>query len=345
MTKATSATATSVQRLNLREIAKRARVSTATVSRAINHIPTVNPYLAKRVWNVVQNLGYYPNTQARALVSGHSRIFGLIVSDLAVPFFAEVVQVFESLAVQHSYEILLSSTADDQRRMELVIRRMIERRVDGVAILTFSIEESIIRDLSVHSVPVVLLDGTPQIPGTSRVSIDYQSGMRQAVQHLAALRHGRIAFVAGPEHLTCAQMQKRAFQQAMAEIGLEAPQELIVAGDHSAESGMNAFHELWQLPVRPTAILCSSDLTAMGVLAQAYECGVSIPRDLSVVGFDDIRVAQYTSPPLTTVGVSKADLALGVFRMLTSDDKELSSSDDYVLKTSLVLRSSTALRS
>jgi LacI family transcriptional regulator len=343
-TKATSDAAISVQKLNLREIAKRARVSTATVSRAINHIPTVNPYLAKRVWKVVEDLGYYPNTQARALVSGHSRIFGLIVSELTNSFFAEVVEAFESLAVQHGYEILLSSTADDLRRMELVIRRMIERRVDGVAALTFSIEESIIRDLSVHNIPVVLLDGTSQIPGISRVCIDYENGIRQAVQHLAALRHGRIAFVGGPEHATCAQVRKRAFQQAMAEIGLEAPQELIVPSDQSAESGMDALRELWRLPARPTAILCSNDLTATGVLAEAYQCGISVPHQLSVVGFDDIRPAQFTAPPLTTVRISQTDLAIRAFQMLTNHDKTLRSSDEYMLKTSLVLRRSTALQ-
>jgi len=343
-TKATSDTAASVRKLNLREIAKRARVSTATVSRAINRIPTVNPYLAKRVWKVVEDLGYYPNTQARALVSGHSRILGLIVSELTNAFFAEVVQAFEGLAVQHGYEILLSSTADDRRRMELVIRRMIERRVDGVAALTFSIEESIIKDLSIHSLPVVLLDSTSQIPGIRSVCIDYQNGIRQAVQHLAALRHGRIAFVGSPEHLTCAHVRKRAFQQAMAEIGLEAPRELVLTGDHSPESGMKALRELWCLRTRPTAILCSNDMTATGVLAEAYECGISVPHQLSVVGFDDIGPAQFTAPPLTTVRISQTDLAIRAFHMLTNRDKPSSSSDEYVVKTSLVLRRSTALQ-
>src|SRR5262249_24328499 len=122
------------QGINLREIAKRAKVPTATVSRAINRIPSVNPCLARRVWKVVQELGYYPNTQARALVSGHSRIFGLIVSEITNPFFPEVIQAFENVAIQHNYEILLGSTVHDPKRMELAVRRMIERCVDGVAI-------------------------------------------------------------------------------------------------------------------------------------------------------------------------------------------------------------------
>ena len=103
--------------MDIREIAKRARVSTATVSRVVNRVPTVNPQMAKRVWNVIEELGYYPNTQARALVSGRSRIFGLIISDITNPFFPEIVQVFEAIAVQHRYEILLSSTSHDPKRM------------------------------------------------------------------------------------------------------------------------------------------------------------------------------------------------------------------------------------
>src|SRR6266513_2254123 len=130
--------------MDIREIARRAKVSTATVSRTINRIPTVDPQLARRVWKVVEELGYYPNTQARALVSGKSRIFGLIVSEITYPFFPEIVQSFEDIAVQHNYEILLTSTVHNPKRMELAVRRMIERRVDGVAILTFCMEESLL---------------------------------------------------------------------------------------------------------------------------------------------------------------------------------------------------------
>src|ERR1700741_4348993 len=144
--------------MDIREIAKRARVSTATVSRTINRIPTVNPQMAKRVWNVIDELGYYPNTQARALVSGRSRIFGLIISDIANPFFPEIVQVFERIAVQHRYEILLSSTNHDPQRMELSVRRMLERRVEGVAVLTFGMEEDLIEHLHVRKVPLVFID-------------------------------------------------------------------------------------------------------------------------------------------------------------------------------------------
>src|SRR6476620_164180 len=140
--------------MDIKEIARRAKVSTATVSRAINRVPMVDPQLAKRVWKVVDELGYYPNTQARALVSGKSRVFGLIVSEITNPFFPEIVQTFENLAVQHNYEILLTSTVYDTKRMELAVRRMIERRVDGVAILTFGMEDELVRELHYRKVPL-----------------------------------------------------------------------------------------------------------------------------------------------------------------------------------------------
>jgi LacI family transcriptional regulator len=332
--------------MDIREIARRAKVSTATVSRTINRVPTVDPQLAKRVWKVVEDLGYYPNTQARALVSGKSRIFGLVVSEITNPFFPEIVQAFEDIAVQHNYEILLTSTVHNPKRMELAVRRMIERRVDGVAILTFGMEDSLVEDLRFRKVPLVFVDVGPHVPGVSNIRINYQHGIRQAVQHLAALRHNRIAFIAGPSSLKSAMARKTAFEVAMQEIGLTVPPEMIVEGDHRMEGGMRALVQLAGLPSRPTAILCSNDMTAVGVMREAYEYGIVIPRDLSLVGFDDIRLSQFTTPPLTTVQMSQTVLAEYAFQALLDEVQRASAKtggNEYELLTSLVLRRSTAL--
>ncbi len=332
--------------MDIREIARRAKVSTATVSRAINRVPTVDPYLAKRVWKVVEELGYYPNTQARALVLGRSRILGLIVSEITNPFFPEIVQSFEDIAVQHNYEILLSSTIHDPKRMELAVRRMIERRVDGVAILTFGMEESLTQNLRFRKVPLVFVDVAPNVPGVSNIRINYLNGIRQGVQHLAALRHERIAFVTGPTHLKSALARRAAFEEAMKEIGLEVRAELIVLGDHTMEGGMRALTQLLGLSERPTAVMCSNDMTAIGVLREAYDCDISVPGGLSVIGFDDIRMAQFTIPPLTTIQMSQSELARLAFRILINeleDQATRSAKPDYVLTTTLVLRRSTAL--
>ena len=332
--------------MDIREIARRAKVSTATVSRTINRVSTVDPQLAKRVWKVVDELGYYPNTLARALVSGRSRIFGLVVSEITNPFFPEIVQAFEDIAVQHNYEILLTSTVHNPKRMEIAVRRMIERRVDGVAILTFGMEDSLVEDLRFRKVPLVFVDVGPQVPGVSNIRINYQHGIRQAVQHLAALKHTRIAFVAGPSTLKSAMARKAAFEVAMHEMGLDVPPEMIVEGDHRMEGGMRALVQLAGLPQRPTAILCSNDMTAVGVMREAYECGIVIPRDLSLVGFDDIRLSQFTTPPLTTVQMSQTLLAEYAFQALRREVEGTSggpAKNEYELMTTLVLRRSTAL--
>jgi DNA-binding LacI/PurR family transcriptional regulator len=332
--------------MDIREIAKRAKVSTATVSRAINRVPTVNPALAKRVWSVIEELGYYPNTQARALVSGRSRIFGLIVSEITNPFFPEIVQVFETIAVQHRYEILLTSTGNDPKRMESAVRRMIERRVEGVAIMTFGMEEVLLEDLKLRQVPLVFVDVGPPRPRVSNIRIDYLNGIRQAVQHLAALRHEKIAFITGPLRLKSAMARKQAFLRSMQEIGLEADPELIIEGDHTVEGGMAAFTRLVNGATRPTAVLCSNDLTAIGVMRKSHDAGLSIPRDISVIGFDDIRLAQFVIPPLTSVQMSQPELARLAFNALLSEvqrETPAPNGTDYFLKTNLVLRESTGL--
>lgn len=331
-------------RMDIREIARRAKVSTATVSRAINRVPTVDPQLSKRVWKVVEELGYFPNTQARALVSGRSRIFGLIVSEITNPFFPEIVQTFENLAVENNYEILLTSTVHDPKRMESSVRRMIERRVDGVAILTFGMEESLLEHLRFRKVPLVFVDVGPDASHIANIRIDYQNGIRQAVQHLAALRHTRIAFIAGPRHLKSAMARKEAFVQSMTEIGLSA--DLIIEGTHTLDGGMRVLKELIALQPKPTAVLCSNDMTAIGVMREAYDLDIRIPADLSVVGFDDIRLAQFMTPPLTTVQMSQTEIARLAFQALLNeiaDDSETRRAKEYRLNTNLVLRRSTGL--
>ena len=330
--------------MDIREIARRAKVSTATVSRAINRVPTVDPQLAKRVWKVVDELGYYPNTQARALVSGRSRIFGLIVSEITNPFFPEIVQTFENLAVENNYEILLTSTVHDPKRMESSVRRMIERRVDGVAILTFGMEDTLLDHLRFRKVPLVFVDVGPNAPGIVNIRINYLNGIRQAVQHLAALRHTRIAFIAGPSHLKSAVARKSAFKTSMTEIGLSP--DLIVEGNHRMDGGIKALVEFDDSANRPTAVLCSNDMTAIGVMREAYDQNIKIPNDLSVIGFDDIRLAEFTIPPLTTVQMSQMELAKIAFQALLTEVQRESPSQgrsEYELTTNLVLRRSTAL--
>src|SRR5579859_3282929 len=179
--------------MDIRTVAQRAKVSIATVSRTINHNPSVNAKMAKRVWDAIRELDYFPNTQARALVSGRSGIFGLIVSEITNPFFPELIQGFEDIAVANGYEILVSSTNYEPRRMSHCIRRMLERKVDGVAVMTFGIEEPLLDQLAKRKVPLVFIDIGPNRPGISVLKVDYRHGILQGVQHLVALGHRNIA--------------------------------------------------------------------------------------------------------------------------------------------------------
>jgi Transcriptional regulators len=330
--------------VDIRDVAKKAKVSTATVSRTVNHVQSVDAHLAKRVWKAIEELGYYPNRQARALVSGRSRVFGLIVSEITNPFFPEIVQTFETLAVEQHYEILLTSTVHDPRRMELAVRRMIEARVDGVAILTFGMEDELLEHLRFRNVPLVFVDVGPRSPRVSNIRVDYGEGIRQAVQHLAALRHEKIGFVTGPPALRSAVARKSAFEASMAEIGLSVKPGYIVIGDHKLEGGKIALRKLSRLQDKPTALICSNDMTAIGVMSEAFELGIRVPQDLSVIGFDDIRIAGFMIPPLTTIQMSQTELASLAFNALLKETKSYSPSPDgteYGLRTRLILRAST----
>ena len=334
------------KRITLVEVARLAKVSIATVSRTINRVPTVDPILARRIRRVIEKEGYYPDTNARALVRGHSRTLGLIVSEITNPFFPEIVQTFAKLGVQHNYEILLSSIDHDPRLLEMAARQMIERRVGGVAILTFGDELPLINALTARNVPVFVVDADSSGPLLKTVQVDYEHGIRQAVQHLAALGHEGIAFIVGPQQLKTAAMRKFAVQKCMKEIGLELLPELFVEGDHTIDAGLKALSVLATRRDRPTAVLCSNDMTAIGVMRAAFDLGLNIPRDLSVIGFDDIRLAQFMTPPLTTVQMSQTEIARVSFSgLLDSLDHHHRGSGRqvYSIKTNLVLRHSTAL--
>jgi LacI family transcriptional regulator, galactose operon repressor len=332
--------------MNLREIANRAKVSIATVSRTINRVPTVRPAYARRVQKVIDEVGYYPNTHARALVSGRSRIFGLMVSEITNPFFPEIVQTFEDLGVEQKYEILLSSITDNPGRLEMAARRMIELRVDGVAILTFGREDGLVEAFHQHKIPTVVIDIESSGPLLKTIHIDYCHGIRQAVQHLAALGHARIAFISGPADLKTAVERKVAFQECMREIELKVSPEFLIEGDHTMESGMRAMSAMAAAPVRPSAVICSNDLTAIGVMRGAFGLALKIPSDLSVVGFDDTHFAQFTTPPLTTVRMSQAEIATLAFRALLQSVEtppSRTSREVYTIQTGLVIRGSTAI--
>jgi LacI family transcriptional regulator len=327
--------------MDIRTVAQRAKVSIATVSRTINHNPTVNARMAKRVWDAIRELDYFPNTQARALVSGRSWLFGLIVSEITNPFFPELIQGFEDIAVASGYEILVSSTNYDPKRMALCIRRMLERKVEGVAVMTFGIEEPLLDQLAERNIPLVFVDLGPERPGISLLKVDYHHGIRQGVQHLAALGHRNISFISGPKRLHSAQSRLDAFAQSLRECGIPLNPEWIIEGDHTLEGGIHAMESLLTGKQLPTAVMCSNDMTAIGVLHKVYRAHLRVPDNLSVIGFDDIHMARVTIPPLTSIQMSRLELARAAVTALRAHVEGTVPHREYKIDTHLVVREST----
>lgn len=337
MKKSSKARKSSSGRLDIRTVASEAGVSVATVSRVINQLPSVDEKLRKRVWNAIQKLGYVPNTQARALVSGKSKLLGVIISDITNPFFPELIQGFEDKAVELGYETLIGSTNYDLQRMERCIQRMLERKVEGVAVMTFGIEEPLLDRLSSQGIPMVFIDMAPRRKNISIIPVEYDKGITEAVDHLNGLGHRKIAFIAGPKRLHSAVARLRAFETATANAGLRIPSSYIVDGDHTTEGGTRGAEHLLSLSTPPTAILCSNDMTAIGAAQAIVRAGLSIPNDISLVGFDDIRMTEFMMPPLTTVRMSGRDIAARAVTALVHTSDPVAP-----VTTTLIVRQSTA---
>lgn len=324
------------------QVARRAGVSPATVSRVTNGRSTVAKHLAKRVWQAIRELGYTPNPQARALVSGRSRVLGLLVSEITNPFFPELMQSFEDVAGEHDFEVMIGSTNYNSERAKIFVRRLVQRRVEGVAVMTFRAESHILDELIAEGVPLVTIDVSAEASRSLVIEVDYAQGIDQAVQHLAVLGHRRIGFASGPmPHLT--NLRRRdAFLRSAKKIGLTGQNAPIFIGDHTFEGGTQAALHFLGLNPRPTAILCSNDMMAVGVLRVMTERSIRVPHDMSVIGFDDIHLAEFMNPPLTTVRMSRQELAGAAYRGLEKlwTGKAEDSQSSIRVGTSLVVRQS-----
>jgi len=329
--------------MNMRDIAKLAGVSSATVSNVINGSSVVRPETAARVRKVIEETKFVPNGSAATLKYGRSSSYGLIIPDITNPFFPEFIRSFEGILSNNSQDMFLATTDLHVSRMQQTIRRMLIRQVDGVALLAAEIETEPIEALIHHRVPLVTMDRRVVGPGLSDVMIDYLSGMRLAVEHLRDLGHRRIAYIGGSSGLTISDHRSNAFQEAMNEAGLKVCPEYIRAGNYRISGGETCMEELFGLKEPPTAILSANDLTAIGALRAIRRHGLSVPEDFSVVGFDDIDLSDIIQPPLTTLRLSREELARAFYTALSDFGKDPHVvGRQYSVTTSLVLRSSTA---
>ncbi|HEX4156568.1 MAG TPA: LacI family DNA-binding transcriptional regulator [Acidobacteriaceae bacterium] len=331
--------------MNITAVAKRAGVSTATVSRVMNGTANVSPETAERVREAVEALNFYPDVNARALGSGRSGLYGLIISDITNPYFPELVKAFEDIAVEHGQDVLIANTDYDPKRMETCVIRMLQRKVDGVAVMTSEMEERLIRTFSQRQIPTIFMDTATAVKGASTVNVDYAAGVAQAMQHLFSLGHKRIAFISGPLTLASARTRADAFQKALKDHGLPVPAGWLQEGDHRVEGGHHAMKQILKSGDLPTAVMGSNDLTAIGAMGAIHESGLQVPGDISVIGFDDIELSGYTSPALTTLHVPRRELAAMAFRSLFRGREETPAKNsrkrDHTIEPRLLIRQST----
>jgi DNA-binding LacI/PurR family transcriptional regulator len=278
--------------------------------------------------------------------SRRTRLLGLLIGDLTNPFFPELIHAFEDLATRHGYEIQLGSTGYDTERTRRSIRRMPDLRVDGAAILTFGSESplraEIVRQLG--SVPLVFIDQAPRALRTCALTIDYRRGMREAVQHLLNLGHRKIAFISGPLGERSAQLRREAFLAAIDGADCMCRESWLIEGNHTMESGMHAMGHILNQKATPTAVICSNDMMALGATRELNRQGIDLPGCFSIVGFDDIAFAEFATPPLTTIRMSRKAIARAAVEALRSlIELPGQPVPDILLKvpTSLVVRQST----
>ncbi|MBV9342961.1 MAG: LacI family DNA-binding transcriptional regulator [Acidobacteria bacterium] len=292
--------------VTIREVAKAAGVSTATVSNVLNKTGKVGPGTHRLVLSAVKRLGYVPDVHARRLASQNRRTLGIIVSDIENPFFPEVVNSFEMRARQLGYDVIFSDTNYDPRRTREAAERMMEHKVRGVAIMTSEIGARLVQELARRKIAVTFLDLAPIRGYMSNLRIDYASGVEQIVQYLYRNGHRSISFVAGRPGLQSNTLRLEAYEKSMRNLGLEPGP--VLPGDLRFEGGLDAGMAIAHLSSKPTAIMAVNDLTAVGVIKGLLRSGLRVPEDVSVTGFDNTRLAEYVNPSLTTVDVHRETL-------------------------------------
>jgi DNA-binding LacI/PurR family transcriptional regulator len=327
--------------MNINEIAKRAGVSTATVSRVINASNKVSQKTADRVLSVVHALGYQPSSHARALASGKSHLIGLIISDIVNPFFPELVKCFEEIAIENGMEVIVANTGYNSERMAFSVKRMMQRKAEGVAVMTSEMNRELLAQLETQRIPVVFLDTGKAGLHASNIEVDYGKGISEAVEYLVHLGHKKIGFIGGPPEYSSSRTRRTAFLRCLKKFDLLQYDDFIQTGNFKTDGGEAAMGRLLQLKKRPTAVLAANDLSAIGALHAAGREGLSVPGDISIIGFDDIDFCQLTQPPLTTIRLSRKDLAEKAFNALVSvDSGESSRSRRHKVETTLIIRGS-----
>jgi len=326
--------------ITIRDVARKAGVSVATVSRVLNNSGPVAEETRLRIAEVARELSYTPNSTARSLSMQRTSAIGVLLPEIYGEFFSEVIRGVDQAARRKGYHVLVSSSHSSQEEIEAALRAM-RGRVDGLILLAADVEITRLLVNLPSDIPLVLLNADPHDSPYDTLIIDNYGGARAVVEHLLGLGHRRIGLIRGAERNHDARERTRGYVDAMREAGMVIDPSHIVTGDFTESGGHRAARELLAVSERPTAVFASNDSMAIGALSAAEDAGLEVPEDLAVVGFDDVPIAQYVSPPLTTVRVAIAELgSRAVSRLLTSLQVEQTAVVREVLRTEVVVRRS-----
>ena len=289
------------RQLSIKDIARLARVSHPTVSRALQNSPLVNAATAARIRKIAEDAGYRASAVARGLVTRRTMTIGLVVTTASDPFASEVACGVEEAANNHSYSVFLASSNADAECERKLVQAFAERRVDGIIVISSRVGALYLPLLKELDVPIVLVNDQYSGDFVHTVMIANREGSRAAVEHLIGLGHRRIAYLGERNGYQSDAERFRGYKEALAAAGIECAGELAAEGDGRPEAAIEAMDGLLKLSDPPTAVCCYNDMTAMGAMQAIRTCGLSVPEDVSVTGFDDLFFAPYLNPALTTV--------------------------------------------
>jgi LacI family transcriptional regulator len=326
----------------IRDVARRARVSVATVSRVLNEKDAVRNETRQRVRSAVERLGYVPHGAARSLITRRTNTIGVLLPDMHGEFFSELIRGIDATVRRAGYHLIVSSSHGDRGEMGAMLRAM-RGRVDGLIVLSPDMSVPALRSSIPDSLPVVLLNSVSD--GKSPfdlINLDNARGAYAMVEHLASLGHRRIAFIRGPVPNTDASERLRGYRDAMRALSLDWTEELEFPGNFREDAGYRAGQRIAGIPNPPTAIFAANDAMAIGCLAALREAGKSVPGDFALAGFDDIPIASFISPALTSVRVSIAELGASAAERVLHGvrARNLHKRLHLTLPTTLVTRSS-----
>jgi LacI family transcriptional regulator len=297
----------------LRDVARAASVSIATVSRILTGSRASTPATRERVLAAAAQLDYRPSGLARALKLQQSRTLGLLVTDIENPYFPEIVRAVEDAAHARGYAVLLCNSTDDPGRELAYLNLLLERRVDGIIVAASRVGTRHAALLARAPIPVVLVNSDAPRSGLTAILTDNRASARIAAEHLLQLGHTKLAHITADPVNAAASLRMRGIRDALAAERGSGRRLEVVEGDAHVAGGERATRELLQREPDVTAILCYNDLTAIGALRALRACGRRVPQDVSLVGFDDIDLAKWTDPPLTTVAQQKTEMGRWAF--------------------------------